>query len=235
VTGLLTLDSVTKVYRRGSESVHALDDVSVALEAGELVALAGPSGSGKTTLLNVLAGFEQPDAGRVTWGGGPSLVDSVGWNEIAAVPQRLGLLEELTLAENVGLPLRLAGLPDHTGRAAHLLEALGLVDLAHRRPGQVSLGEQQRAAVARALVRRPRLVLADEPTGHQDKLWGARVFRVLHAAAREDGTTSVVATHSTEFLAEADRVISMRDGRLGHHSRTRPQERAGGRVGDTRT
>ncbi len=203
-----------KTYRRGSEEVLAVRGVALQVGEGELVALVGPSGSGKTTLLNLLAGWEEPDAGTVGWRGGePVRQAELGWEELAIVPQRLGLAADLSVAENVAWPLRLAGSRDDQ-RVAELLERFGLSALAERLPAEGSLGEQQRAALARALVRRPRLLLADEPTGHQDEDWSKGVAVALRSACAE-GSACLLATHNAELLDFADRVLSLHDGRLG--------------------
>jgi ABC-type lipoprotein export system ATPase subunit len=207
---ILLADGISKTYRRGEEVVHALEDVEVRLRQGELVGLIGRSGSGKTTLLNVIAGWERPDAGRLERPG----EDAPGWTDIAVVPQKLGLLEELTVRENVEHPLRLAGvLDDRDDRAEELLERLGLAHLQDRQPRETSLGEQQRAAVARALVRNPRLLLADEPTGHQDAGFANVVFEALRDAAAQ-GTACLVATHNEQVVPHLDRVLHIADGRL---------------------
>ena len=212
---LVEVRGVSKSYRRGPEEVHALQGAELTLHDGELVALVGPSGSGKTTLLNVICGWEHPDGGEVRWLGDELEVppERCLWSDIAILPQDLGLLEELTVRENVELPIRLGGLQrsEHADRVTDLLESLGLGAYGNRAPGEISLGEQQRAALARALVVRPRLVLADEPTGHQDAEWAAGVFRAFREAA-DAGASCLVATHSEEFLRYADRVLAIRDG-----------------------
>jgi len=213
-----------KSYRRGPEEVRALAGVTFSLRVGEVVALVGPSGSGKTTLLNVICGWEHPDGGDVAWAGdgaGRAGGRAAGraavrpWSDLAIVPQDLGLLEELSVLENVELPLRLSHRLDQEGRtrAAALLDEFGLVAYSERQPGEISLGEQQRVALARAMVVGPRLLLADEPTGHQDEGWAREVFRAFREVAA-DGTTCLVATHSQEFLQHVDRVLSIRDGRI---------------------
>jgi ABC-type lipoprotein export system ATPase subunit len=200
-----------KSYRRGPEEVRALRDVSLTLRAGEVVALVGPSGSGKTTLLNVVCGWERADAGRLDWPGGAG---GRAWNELAVVPQDLGLVDELTVAENVALPLWLGGrLEAGQAQVTALLERLGLAGNAGRLPTEVSLGERQRAALARAMVTGPRLLLADEPTGHQDADWARAVFEAVRWLAGR-GSCCLVATHSQEFLARVDRVLTIRDGEL---------------------
>jgi ABC-type lipoprotein export system ATPase subunit len=200
-----------KSYRRGPEEVRALRDVSLSLCAGEVVALVGPSGSGKTTLLNVVCGWELADAGRLRW---PAGAGGRSWDELAVVPQDLGLVDELTVAENVALPLWLSGrLEAGQAAAAELLARLGLAGKADRLPAEVSLGERQRAALARAMVTGPRLLLADEPTGHQDADWARAVFDAVRRLAGA-GSCCLVATHSQEFLARVDRVLTLRDGEL---------------------
>jgi ABC-type lipoprotein export system ATPase subunit len=200
-----------KSYRRGPEEVRALREVSLSLRAGEVVALVGPSGSGKTTLLNVVCGWEPADAGRLHW---PAGAGGRSWDELAVVPQDLGLVDELTVAENVALPLWLSGrLEEGQAVAAELLVRLGLAGKADRLPAEVSLGERQRAALARAMVTGPRLLLADEPTGHQDADWAGAVFDAVRRLAGA-GSCCLVATHSQEFLARVDRVLTLRDGEL---------------------
>jgi ABC-type lipoprotein export system ATPase subunit len=213
--GLVVVEGVglRKSYRRGPEQVQALRQADLTLHAGELVALVGPSGSGKTTLLNLLCGWERPDGGRLSWPSAPSR-PMPPWHEVAVVPQDVGLVGELTLAENVQLPLWLAGrLDTDGGEAAALVDRLGLARIADRLPAEVSLGERQRAALARAMVVRPRLLLADEPTGHQDADWATAVFEAVRDLAGQ-GNCCLVATHSQEFLALADRVLTIGDGEL---------------------
>jgi ABC-type lipoprotein export system ATPase subunit len=212
---LLEARGLDKRYRRGAERVHALRGVDLALFPGELVALVGPSGSGKSSLLGLLAGWEPPDAGELTWaaaatGGAP------GWSELATVPQALGLLEDLTVRENVALPvrLRLGRRRATEGRTEELLGLFGLAELADRSPSETSLGQQQRAAVARALVLTPQLVLADEPSAHQDAAWVHDVFAALRQVVHDRGAACLVATHDPDALQFADRVLHLADGQL---------------------
>ncbi|WP_369131662.1 ABC transporter ATP-binding protein [Modestobacter sp. I12A-02662] len=216
MTGGFTGTGLVKRYRRDAETVHALAGVDLTVAAGELVALVGPSGSGKSTLLALLCGWETADAGRLAYSGLPAdrRPDTLGWPELALVPQALGLVAELSLLDNVLLPARLRGTAAaEQGRAAALLADFGLDHLADRYPSQASLGEQQRAAVARALLLRPGVLLADEPTAHQDRDSADRLLDAVVAAAR-DGAAVLVATHDEIAWARADRVLSMRDGRI---------------------
>lgn len=201
---LVSVEHVTRRHRRGREQVTAVDDASFELAAGELTGLIGPSGSGKTTLLNILVGGDEPDEGHVS-----GLSTDPAWSELAVVPQALGLLPELTIEENIDLPRRLGTAPD--GDVRTVMDRLGIAALADRSPDEVSLGEQQRAAVARALVASPRLLVADEPTSHQDELNVERVTAALRAMA-EGGSAVFVATHDPRVMEQCDRVLRMRDG-----------------------
>ena len=205
-----------KTYPRGDERVHALREVSLDLYPGELVALVGPSGSGKSTLLNVLCGWEHADDGAMEWtaalSGPPP--DRLPWGQLAIVPQALGLLEDLSVEENVLLPARLTGrLKELRPRARDLTSALGIAHLATRYPRQTSLGEQQRCAAARALLLEPALLLADEPTAHQDAGWTDAIFTEFRALLRHGGAC-LIATHNPETWGYADRVLAMHDGEL---------------------
>jgi ABC-type lipoprotein export system ATPase subunit len=208
--------ALRKTFSRGTEQVHALDGVDLTVSSGELVALVGPSGSGKSTLLALLCGWETADAGSLRYSG--PLADrppaTLGWPELALVPQALGLVPDLSLADNVLLPARLrGGTQDDQDRARRLLDDFGLAHLADRYPHQASLGEQQRVAVARALLLRPAVLLADEPTAHQDRGNADGLLDAFAAAAR-DGAAVLIATHDEIAWSRADRMLSMRDGRL---------------------
>ena len=215
---ILDANGLSKAYRRGEEVVHALDEVSLTLRAGELVGLVGRSGSGKTTLLNVIAGWEHADAGTIERSGSESAVP--GWDELAVVPQKLGLFDELSVRENLEYPARLHGrLDELRGRVDELMEDLGIAHLAARYPKETSLGEQQRTAVARALVLTPTLVLADEPTGHQDAASERRVLEAFGRSAAEGGSC-LIATHNVSLSPRLDRGLEMADGRLAAPSST---------------
>jgi len=206
MTTVTRLTTVTKRYRRGRETVTAVDQVSLELHSASLIALVGPSGSGKTTLLNMIVGGDEPDEGVVE-----GLAAPADWSQLAVVPQTLGLLPELTMRENVALPLRL-GAPAATEPDA-AMHALGIGALADRPPAETSLGEQQRAAVARALVTSPVLLVADEPTSHQDEANANAVVRALADLAAR-GSCVFIATHDTRVLDNCDLVLQMVDGRV---------------------
>jgi putative ABC transport system ATP-binding protein len=205
---------LSKVFHHhGGDVVRALEAVSFEARAGEIVGLVGRSGSGKTTLLNVIAGWEQPTSGEVRWG---ERVDprSPSWSAVATVPQKLGLMEELTVEENIAYPARLAGTLDaRSDEIEDLIGALGIGELRSRYPREASVGEQQRTAIARALAVPTSVLLADEPTAHQDTASAGRVFSALRKAA-DAGTAVVVATHNPEVIRHLDRVLTMADGHL---------------------
>jgi putative ABC transport system ATP-binding protein len=207
-----------KSFVRGSERVHAVREVSFVLRPGEVVGLTGPSGSGKTTLLNVLCGWEKPDSGVMRFAGEERSPSALMWNRISIVPQDLALFEELTIGDNVRLPIRLgrgAGPTDAEVNA--LMEELGILHLAPRLPLEASLGEQQRASLARAMVLGPSLLLADEPTGHQDEGWAKAVLAAIRARA-ERGTACIVTTHDPDAIGYLSRRLDMRDGAISAES-----------------
>jgi putative ABC transport system ATP-binding protein len=202
VTPVLALTGVRKAF--GAQPV--LEGVDLRVESGEVVAVAGRSGSGKTTLLAIITGWSDPDAGSVDTHPGTR------WHELAVLPQSLGLLDELTVAENVALPLRLA--PEVDGADPdELLATLGLTHLAGRYPGEVSLGEQQRAGLARAAVVRPALLVADEPISHQNREWGEAMMVLLRRLA-DGGTACLLATHDELAFGHANRILALESGRL---------------------
>jgi ABC-type lipoprotein export system ATPase subunit len=204
-----------RTYRRGDERIAALQAVDLDLVGGEFVALTGPSGSGKSTLLLVLSGWETLDSGlvEVSAGAGARVPADLQWAELSVVPQALGLIDDLTVDENVNLPARLARRFVDGSHVATLFESLDIEKLRHARANELSLGEQQRVAVARALVLQPAVVLADEPSTHQDADHGRSVFEALRRAA-DGGAVVVVASHDPDGLSYADRVLTMADGRL---------------------
>ncbi len=203
---VVALKGITKSFQRGDTSIVVLDGLEAMIEPGEVVIIRGRSGSGKTTLLNILAGWQSPDAGEVSWG-----VDQPeSWDRVAVVPQSLGLLPELTLGENIGLPGRLADSVSDIDGVAGKLEIPHLLD---RPVGGASLGEQQRAAIGRALIRRPSLLLADEPSSHQDMDRLHLVWRLIDEVAAE-GTGVLAATLDPDAFPYADRILDLHEGRL---------------------
>jgi len=216
---LLRLAGVAKSFAPGA---RLLDAVDLEVAGGEWVAIVGESGSGKSTLLNVVAGLDRPDAGDVLLDGraldyGDDDALSL-WRrrEVGFVFQAFHLLPYLTVAENVALPLALIGVAgtERASRAAASLESVGLGALANRRPGSLSGGEMQRAAIARALVHRPRLLLADEPTGNLDEANAGTVLQCLADEVRRAGAAALMVTHSRVAAASADRVLRLEHGRL---------------------
>jgi ABC-type lipoprotein export system ATPase subunit len=218
---ILRLNSVTLRYHRGEQAVDALRDVTVVLHPGEFVGLVGPSGSGKSSLLNILGFVRSPDAGTLEVEGRQVQLTherelrTYRRSMIGFVFQRFHLLPTLTAVENVMVTLRLNSTPQREARrrALSLLESVGLSARADHLPRQLSGGEMQRVAVCRALAHRPKVLLADEPTGNLDTESGARVLNLLSQAAR-DGTTVLMATHSAEAQSYCSRVIRLRDGRV---------------------
>jgi putative ABC transport system ATP-binding protein len=213
---------VTRTYRRGGHEVRSVDNVSLAVDRGEVVAVTGPSGSGKSTLLYLLGGLDAPDEGHVR-------VRGVDWASLRGAArarfrrrmcgfmvQGLALLPQATAAENVEVPLLLDGV-DATARGRRVAEALERVGLAEhsvKLTDQLSGGQQQRVALARALMAQPAVVLADEPTGSLDSATAQDVVRLLVATARERGAAVVLVTHDPAIAAHADRVVTLRSGRL---------------------
>jgi putative ABC transport system ATP-binding protein len=213
---------LTRDYRSGGGPVHALRGVDLRIGRGELLVVRGRSGSGKTTLLNLLGGLDRPTAGRVILDGREisglaedALVD-VRRTTIAFIFQAFGLIQILSAAENVEVPLRLvrAAPAERQHRVDELLDLVGLAERAGHRPPELSGGEQQRVAIARALANRPKLLLADEPTGQLDSETGLRIMRLIRSVVRNEGVTAVVATHDPLMLDVADRVVELADGRL---------------------
>jgi putative ABC transport system ATP-binding protein len=219
---MVRVDKLAKVYWSGSTRQVVFESLCFSLERGEVVALVGASGSGKTTLLNLISGIDSPDSGSVRLDG----VEVTALAEpertllrrrrVGFVFQFFNLIPTLTVGENVALPLELLGESETVGqqRATALLEDVGLGGLAPRYPETLSGGEQQRAAIARALAHRPALLLADEPTGNLDEDSGGRVIELLTGLARHQHTTLLLVTHSSHVARAADRVLQLRHGRV---------------------
>jgi putative ABC transport system ATP-binding protein len=211
---VVRITGLTKAYRQVEQQVAALADVSLELSPGEIVFLRGRSGSGKTTLLNVLAGWVDQDAGMVEWDGDGRCGDR-RWDQVAIVPQTLGLLEELSIDENVGLALRLgrSRFDDESDRVRSIMGRLEIAHLAGRAISESSLGERQRAAVARALVVDPVLLLADEPSAHQDVDRLHLVWSQIHETAAR-GAAVLATGHNHDAERYCDRVLELRAGHL---------------------
>ncbi|WP_431841841.1 ABC transporter ATP-binding protein [Calidifontibacter indicus] len=219
MTPVLQLAKVTRIHGTDETAVTALCDVDLVVHAGELVAVMGPSGSGKSTLLNLAGGLDTPTSGQVLVRGtdlaglSPKTLARLRRETLGFVFQDLNLIPSLTAAENVALPLELGGTPARKarGRALGALESVGIVDLADRFPENMSGGQQQRAAIARALIGERELILADEPTGALDSQTGDAVLHVLREKC-DAGAAGLLVTHEARHAAWADRVVFLRDG-----------------------
>jgi len=218
---VIRLESVRRVFGAGAAGVTALRDVTLQVEPGEFVAVAGPSGSGKTSLLHLVGAIDQPTSGRILVDGADLAAlsetarEALRLRRIGFVFQRFNLVPVLSAQENVELPLIFRGdLParQRRERAARALERVGLGTARGRRPADLSGGEQQRVAVARALAGEPALILADEPTASLDHETGGAVVRLMRELNRERGTTFLFSSHDPELIGLADRVIHLRDG-----------------------
>ncbi len=227
---MLELRHVSKVYGQGAAEVHALNQVSLSVDEGAMVAVMGPSGSGKSTLLTIAGSLEEPTEGAVRIRG--AAVAGLSRNDKARLRRRTigyvfqdyNLLPGLTAAENVSLPLELDGLSARKARAAGLatLEKLGLAERAESYPDELSGGERQRVAIARAMVGERRLLLADEPSGALDSDNAEAVMRLVHRACKNDGMAAIVVTHDAQLASWADRVVFLRDGRLADQTAPAP-------------
>ena len=214
---ILRCESLSRTYPSGGRELTVLRDITFELEAGRVLAITGPSGSGKSTLLGLLAGLDRPTRGRVVLDGRD--LATLGEDErarlraetVGFVFQSFHLIPTLTARENVQVPLELRG-EDGRARADELLQRVGLGDRGHHYPAQLSGGEQQRVAVARAFANRPKLLFADEPTGNLDAVNGQNVVELLAELNRELGTTVVLVTHEPDLAARAHRVLRLRDG-----------------------
>ena len=210
--------------RKAHASHPVLRGVSLSLEKGERVALLGPSGCGKTTLLNCIGGIDQPDSGQILLAGSglgsltSDALAGVRRSQLGSVFQFFHLLPTLSARENVELPLRLNGVAvaERTARVTALLERVGIAHRADALPGELSGGEMQRIAIARAVVHQPALLLADEPTGNLDSATGAQVLDLLRELCDERGAALLMVTHSEEAARSCHRVLRMRDGLLDH-------------------
>jgi putative ABC transport system ATP-binding protein len=240
---MVEIIEATRVFDSGQASVTAVDHVSLTVPRGEFMAIVGRSGSGKTTLLNLIAGLDQPTSGRILVDGQEvsqftdAELTQFRRHQVGFVFQSFGLLPLLSAAENIELALRIAGagIRERGERTRELLRLVGLTERSHHRPYELSGGEQQRVAVARALANRPRLLIADEPTGELDSTTGAQIFALLREVAAA-GVTVVAATHDPFVMEHVDRVLEMSDGHMltegeglivsQHRTRETPSARA---------
>jgi putative ABC transport system ATP-binding protein len=217
---MVSMRDVSMRLVSGGRPVDVLTGVSLEVPPGQFLAVAGPSGSGKSTLLGLIAGLDQPTSGRITVAGveitrlGEDALARFRRDTIGYVFQAYHLIPTLTALENVAVPLELAGDRDALARARALLDEVGLADRAHHYPVQLSGGEQQRVAVARAMARRPRLLLADEPTGNLDSSTGKQIIELLVDLNVNRSSTLVLVTHDAALAGCADRVVTLRDGRI---------------------
>jgi ABC-type lipoprotein export system ATPase subunit len=220
---LIVCDNVVRIYQVENIEVQALQGLDLLVTEGEMIAIIGASGSGKSTLLNVLSGLDVPTAGRARVGTWDLLAMTAAQrlvyrrSEVGFIWQQTSrnLLPYLSAINNVALPMAFAGIGprERSRRAAHLLETLGMGGKAHRRPGELSGGEQQRVAIAVALANEPRVLFADEPTGELDRATGDDVFAALRAANTELGATVVIVTHDAEVSQQVQRTVAICDGR----------------------
>ncbi|MBK8989028.1 MAG: ATP-binding cassette domain-containing protein [Chloroflexi bacterium] len=226
----IQLSNLERHFQRGEMDVRALYGVNLTIASGEFVALVGPSGSGKSTLLNLLGGLDRPSSGEL-WVAGLPLHNADGKARTAHRRHRVGfifqsfnLLPRLTAVENVAIPLTLAGVnpAERSARAAEMLHKVGLGHRLDHYPSELSGGEQQRTAVARALIHNPSLILADEPTGNLDSATGAEVMGLLQTLNKEQGITLIVVTHDADVAAYADRVVHLKDGQIVNITTNRP-------------
>jgi lipoprotein-releasing system ATP-binding protein len=222
VVSFVSVRGLNKTYQTGSQRLHVLRDVDLDVSRGEMVALVGASGVGKSTLLHLLGGLDRADSGSVQVGD-TALLSLTDTSLVAFRNQHVGfvfqfhhLLPEFDAAENVEMPMRIARMPldDARQRAIGLLTRVGLGERIDHRPGMLSGGEQQRVAVARALVMRPALLLADEPTGDLDETTGDALHGLLREMHAEHGLTSIIATHNPRLAAACDRIVRLERGQL---------------------
>ncbi|HSH03874.1 MAG TPA: ATP-binding cassette domain-containing protein [Anaerolineae bacterium] len=219
---LITIKNLTRTFQRGPNTVHALRDTTLTINHGEFIALVGPSGSGKSTLLNLLGGLDRPTSGQLwlndtPWHElSPADLTNQRQQQIGFIFQSFNLLPRLTALENVAVPLMLAGVPlaERQARAQTLLEQVGLGHRLDHYPPELSGGEQQRAAVARALINNPAIILADEPTGNLDSTIGDTIMDLLRQLNQDHAITLVVVTHDPEVAAYADRIVRLADGHI---------------------
>ena len=217
---MIRLEDVTKIYNMGEVEVGALQGVSLEIDEGEIVAIMGPSGSGKSTLMNVIGCLDVPTAGRYVLDGqdvgdvSDNRLSEIRGRQIGFVFQTYNLLPRLTARANVELPLMYGRGSNRRRRALEALDRVGLGDRANHKPAELSGGQQQRVGIARALVKQPRILLADEPTGNLDSQSSEEIMAILTALNEDEGLTVILVTHERDIASQAKRVVSMLDGRV---------------------
>ncbi|MEK7350882.1 MAG: ABC transporter ATP-binding protein [Nitrospirota bacterium] len=231
---MISLSHLTMRLSGGGHQITILNDVTLEIPDKQRVAIVGPSGSGKSTLLGLIAGLDRPTSGSITLNGVEiSTMRESGLarfrrDHIGYIFQSFHLIPTLTALENVLVPLELSGMSTAQARATELLQTVGLGDRLHHYPVQLSGGEQQRVAVARAFACHPPILLADEPTGNLDSTTGQQVMLLLHSLHRDFGTTLVLVTHDLTMASSMERVIALRDGRIESDTLTDPNHRGAG-------
>ncbi|MCH7606176.1 MAG: ABC transporter ATP-binding protein [Chloroflexi bacterium] len=229
---MIELQDVTKIYRMGKVEVPALRGVSLSIEQGEMVAIMGPSGSGKSTLMNLIGCLDVPTSGNYILEGehvgglSDDRLAEIRNQKIGFIFQTYNLLPRLTALANVELPLLYGNGRDRRRRSLEALERVGLGDRVNHRPPELSGGQQQRVGIARALVKNPTILLADEPTGNLDSRSSEEIVAILQELNRESGLTVIIVTHEPEIAASTQRVISTRDGLVTNDERLKEQRRA---------
>ena len=217
---MISISNLTKTVRSGTEDLTILSDVSLDIPDGQFVALTGASGSGKSTLLGLLAGLDSPSSGSITIDSDEITTMSedglatLRSSKIGFIFQSFHLIPSLTAFENVLIPMEIAGARDAHERAKELLDEVGLANRGHHYPTELSGGEQQRVAIARAFANRPKILLADEPTGNLDSKNGRHIFELMTALHQGNNVTLVLVTHDQELAAKAERQIILKDGKV---------------------
>lgn len=224
---MIEIRELMRTYRTGDTEVRALRGINLDIDAGEFVAIAGPSGSGKTTLLNLIGCLDEPDAGTISISG-VNVQDANAKaraffrrNNLGFVFQSFNLIPVLTAKENIALALSLLDIPvkEQEERVMQIVEEVGLTGMEDRRPSRLSGGQQQRVAVARALVKKPKIVLADEPTANLDSETGSAILALMHDLNKSHNATFIFSTHDPMVMAEAERLVSLHDGAVTEDAR----------------
>ncbi len=217
---MIILQNVTKIVRSGVEDLTILDDVSMTIPDGEFVAITGASGSGKSTLLGLIAGLDAPSAGEISIDGdevtkmSEDQLASLRSEKIGFIFQSFHLIPSLTAYENVLIPMEILGMKEARSRADHLLEEVDLTNRGHHYPTELSGGEQQRIAIARAFANSPKILLADEPTGNLDSRNGQHIFDLMTALHKQNNVTLILVTHDQALADKAQRQIRLKDGKV---------------------